>query len=74
MESSRIFAQLEGKTISEALTSREQEIALMAARGLRNGEIAAALHISEGTVKNHLKIVFQKLNIDRRSHLSKLLR
>ena len=74
VESSRIFAQLEGKTISEALTSREQEIALMAARGLRNGEIAAALHISEGTVKNHLKIVFQKLNIDRRSHLSKLLR
>ena len=37
-------------------------------------ELTAALHISEGTVKNHLKIVFQKLNIDRRSHLSKLLR
>jgi DNA-binding CsgD family transcriptional regulator len=32
------------------------------------------LHISEGTVKNHLKIVFRKLNIDRRSSLRGRLR
>ena len=39
-----------------------------------NGEIAEMLHISEGTVKNHLKIVFRKLNIDRRSSLRGRLR
>ena len=49
----------------EPLSKREREIAELAARGLRNGEIAEMLHISEGTVKNHLKIVFRKLNIDR---------
>ena len=53
----------------EPLSKREREIAELAARGLRNGEIAEMLHISEGTVKNHLKIVFRKLNIDRRSSL-----
>ena len=37
----------------EPLSKREREIAELAARGLRNGEIAEMLHISEGTVKNH---------------------
>ena len=58
----------------EPLSKREREIAELAARGLRNGEIAEMLHISEGTVKNHLKIVFRKLNIDRRSSLRGRLR
>ena len=58
----------------ETLSKREREIAELAARGLRNGEIAEMLHISEGTVKNHLKIVFRKLNIDRRSSLRGRLR
>ena len=58
----------------EPLSKREREIAELAARGHRNGEIAEMLHISEGTVKNHLKIVFRKLNIDRRSSLRGRLR
>ena len=60
--------------MKEALTEREREVAELAARGLRNSEIAATLHISENTVKCHLKNAFQKMNIDRRSRLLEMLR
>lgn len=43
------------------LTPREREIALMAGRGLTNGEIAAELFISEQSVKNTLMAVYRKL-------------
>lgn len=43
-------------------------------QGMRNREIAAQLHVSEETVKAHLKSIFQKLNIDRRSRLVELLK
>ena len=39
-----------------------------------NREIAGQLHISEETVKAHLKTIFQKLKIDRRSRLVELLK
>ena len=59
---------------TEELTDREREIAELVARGLRNSEIARTLHVSENTVKSHLKSIFKKLNIDRRSCLVELLR
>lgn len=55
---------------ADSLTDREREVAMLAAQGLRNREIAEKLYLSEGTVRNHLSIVYQKLNIDRRSKLS----
>ncbi|MFR7832609.1 MAG: LuxR C-terminal-related transcriptional regulator [Blautia wexlerae] len=33
-------------------------------RARTNAEIAAALHLSEATVKNHLKRIFDKLGLD----------
>ena len=57
---------------AQALASRA--VAELAAKGLRNSEIAEALFISENTVKHHLKIAFQKMNIDRRSKLIDMLR
>ncbi len=59
---------------TEELTDREREIAELVAQGLRNSEIARTLHVSENTVKSHLKSIFKKLNIDRRSGLVELLR
>lgn len=56
------------------LTSREQEVALLAAEGLRNSEIAKKLMVSENTVRFHLRSVFQKLDIDRRAKLAEILK
>ncbi len=55
------------------LTAREREIARLAGLGLRNKEIAQQLYISQGTVRNHLNEVFQKLGIDRRGSLKDYL-
>ena len=74
-EESRIFAMLEEQKEEIAdLSGRERDVAQLAAQGMRNREIAAQLHISEETVKAHLKSIFQKLNIDRRSRLVELLK
>lgn len=62
------------RSAPEELTDREREIAELVAQGLRNSEIARTLHVSENTVKSHLKSIFKKLNIDRRSGLVELLR
>ncbi|MEG2562099.1 MAG: LuxR C-terminal-related transcriptional regulator, partial [Clostridia bacterium] len=56
------------------LTERELEVAKLAAAGKRNKEIAKELFVSEYTVKNHLAMVYQKLNIDRRSRLIEMLK
>ena len=74
-DESHIFAVLEEvPELAEELTKREREVAELAAKGLHNPEIAAALGISENTVKHHLKIAFQKMNINRRSKLIDMLR
>ena len=74
-DESHIFAMLEeGLKEQETLTDRERAVAELAAEGLHNYEIASRLHISENTVKRHLKVAFQKLNIDRRSRLIEMLR
>ena len=74
-DESHIFAMLEEvPELQEELTPREREVAELAAKGLRNSEIAKTLFISENTVKHHLKIAFQKMNIDRRSKLIDMLR
>ncbi|WP_347488242.1 LuxR C-terminal-related transcriptional regulator [Desulfoscipio sp. XC116] len=62
-------AELPGK-----LTAREREVALLAAQGLRNGEIAEKLSIKENTVRFHLRTIFQKLDVDRRAKLAERLK
>ncbi len=51
----------------EALTEREREVLLQLARGLQNKEIAAALQISERTVKFHVSGILAKLNAGNRT-------
>ncbi|HSB60344.1 MAG TPA: response regulator transcription factor [Vicinamibacteria bacterium] len=58
------------RQLARALTSREIEVAALVARGRRNKEIARALGISEGTVKNHLHNVYEKLEVDGRLELT----
>ena len=45
------------------LTEREVEVLRLVARGRSNGEIAAALHLSEATVKTHVGRVLAKLGV-----------
>jgi NarL family two-component system response regulator LiaR len=49
------------------LTSRESEVAALLAQGMSNKELAAALWISENTVKTHLKGIFQKTRATSRT-------
>jgi len=51
----------------EALSAREIEILEHVARGRTNKEIAAALFVSEATVKTHLLHIFAKLDVQDRT-------
>lgn len=54
-------------TITEKLTSRELEVLKAISHGLTNADIAARLHLSEGTVRNHISAIFAKLEINDRT-------
>ena len=41
----------------DKLTGRETEILRLMVGGLSNGEIASALRVAEGTVKNHVSSI-----------------
>jgi DNA-binding CsgD family transcriptional regulator len=56
-------------TTQPRLTAREQAVAALAANGLTNREIAAALVISVKTVEHHLGTVFAKLAVSNRTQL-----
>ncbi|WP_141501103.1 response regulator [Paenibacillus luteus] len=53
------------------LTNREREILLLVAKGMLNRDIATHLTISEHTVKNHLKNILQKLQLENRVQLAR---
>jgi DNA-binding NarL/FixJ family response regulator len=58
----------------ESLTPAEHRVAVLAARGQSNPEIAQELYVTRRTVETHLTHVFQKLCIPTRSELPAALR
>lgn len=52
------------------LTERENEIFELVATGLSNNEIAAKLFLSQGTVRNTVSSVLEKLNLRDRTQLA----
>lgn len=55
------------------LTNREKQVAIEAAKGLSNKEIARILDITERTVKAHLSASFERLGAKDRLHLALML-
>ena len=51
------------------LTPRERDIARLVAQGLKNKEIAAQLFLSEGTVRNNIVVIAEKLGVTNRTQL-----
>ena len=49
------------------LSQREHEVLLKMAEGLSNSEIAAALFLSESTIKTHVSNILFKLDVKRRT-------
>lgn len=62
--------RLEGKE-KEKLSGRELELLLLVSRAMSNRQIAAHLHISEGTVKRHLTNIYAKLGVSSRTDATK---
>ncbi len=56
----------EAETIRSELSDREIQVLKLIANGKDNGMIAAELHISPKTVKNHISNILMKLQIDNR--------
>jgi DNA-binding NarL/FixJ family response regulator len=67
----RVIARMAGQPVADPaaqarlddLTPRELEVLELMARGLSNGEIAAAFVIEESTVKTHVKRILMKLDL-----------
>ena len=51
------------------LTDRQKEIISLIQQGKSNKEIASLLFISENTVKYHLKIIYEILDIEHRTEI-----
>ncbi|NLV89670.1 MAG: response regulator transcription factor [Tissierellia bacterium] len=65
-----ISPKKEKEDIRKNLTKREYEIALLVGEGKTNKEISEILYISEGTVKNHLTNILDKLDLKDRTQLA----
>jgi DNA-binding CsgD family transcriptional regulator len=74
-ESNRAFGQIIQRVVERNdLSRREASVVLCCAEGLSNAEIGTRLQISEQTVKSHLRQIFDKFGVKRRTELvSRLL-
>lgn len=54
------------------LTDRERQIMRLVSEGLSNKAIGRRLNIADGTIKQHLHHIYQKLEIDNRTVLAAL--
>ena len=70
---SRLSGAVRNRYVASNLTSREREVAKLAAFGFTSKEISSMLYISESTVKQTVLRVVQKTGVKDRSEFSSIL-
>src|SRR6202790_2935782 len=60
--------------LTEALTDKEEKVLERIAEGMSNRQIGAALFLAEGTVKNYVSRIMEKLHANTRTELAILTR
>lgn len=69
----KVFAGLTGQTsapdttMTASLSEREREVLRLLGKGLSNAEIAGRIFLSEGTVRNYVSSIFEKLGLEDRT-------
>ena len=59
-------------SIAKDLSEREREVLGLLARGMTNAEIAKRLYLSEGTVRNYVSAILEKLDVADRTQAAVL--
>ncbi len=62
-----MWTKMTDRSVSEVLTTREREIALLVSLGMSNNQIAKHLHISVNTVKSTVTAIMNKTGAEKRS-------
>ncbi|HEY4969826.1 MAG TPA: response regulator transcription factor [Steroidobacteraceae bacterium] len=60
--------------VTEALTDKEEKILELIAEGMSNRQIGATLFLAEGTIKNYVSRIMEKLHANTRTELAILSR
>jgi two-component system, NarL family, response regulator LiaR len=59
-------------TLAQDLTEREREVLKLISHGMANADIAQTLFLSEGTVRNYVSSILEKLDVDDRTQAAVL--
>ena len=74
----KLFSQLSrhalpgDSTIGKDLVEREREILKLISQGMTNAEIAHSLFLSEGTIRNYVSAILEKLGVEDRTQAAVL--
>jgi DNA-binding NarL/FixJ family response regulator len=69
----KLFSQIASPTVARdttlasAFSDRERDVLRLLAQGLSNAEIAGRLFLSEGTIRNYVSAIFEKLGVSDRT-------
>ena len=66
----RLSAKKTSEPSFDALTERENQVLSLVATGLSNNEIASKLFLSQGTVRNMVSVILEKLELSDRTQLA----
>src|SRR5437763_5785503 len=69
-----ISAELQWPGRDGRLTERESELLALLPTGMTNRELSEHLHLSENTIKSHLRRLFSKLDVRNRAQAAALAR